>query len=424
NNDIFDYFNNTLSMDFINGTNSNFPFSKSSADLDNLKPIHVATSIMFISAFFFLLIIMGILRLEFLTCYFWEQVVSGFVVGGCIHVFFALLIYDLLEHSSEIHLPTIAFSISAIIFLFFGKEILAPRLSDVFLFLLSYELMLVTIIATNFAEISERYEVNVVGDIPTISNAILPRFDFISTIFFDSLIIAAISVAVHITVAKSVERRYNYKICYRQELYALGLSSMLSSFFPVYPVTSGFASSIIGAAVGGSTQLTTLFPILTLLSVILYIGPALVHLPRCVLASMLLATMKAYFVKFQELKNLWPVFKFDFLIWLMSMMFTICFDVSEGLALAVAFAVFVINGKPSWHLLARNDDGNCCEMESKQLNSINSNICTFRFNAPLIFTSTNPFVTVQFISSLFLIIIILISFKFEKKEEKKTAIIV
>ncbi|VDO32002.1 unnamed protein product, partial [Brugia timori] len=190
-----------------------------------------------------------------------------------------------------------------------------------------------------------------------ISNAILPRFDFISTIFFDSLIIAAISVAVHITVAKSVERRYNYKICYRQEqkimeLYALGLSSMLSSFFPVYP---------------------------------------------CVLASMLLATMKAYFVKFQELKNLWPVFKIDFvnftLIWLMSMMFTICFDVSEGLALAVAFAVFVINGKPSWHLLARNDDGNCCEMESKQLNSINSNICTFRFNAPLIFTSTNPFVT-------------------------------
>ncbi|VDO32000.1 unnamed protein product [Brugia timori] len=64
-------------------------------------------------------------------------------------------IYDLLEHSSEIHLPTIAFSISAIIFLFFGKEILAPRLSDVFLFLLSYELMLaiIAIIATNFAEI-------------------------------------------------------------------------------------------------------------------------------------------------------------------------------------------------------------------------------------------------------------------------------
>ncbi|VDM09780.1 unnamed protein product [Wuchereria bancrofti] len=116
-------------------------------------------------------------------------------------------------------------------------------------------------------------------------------------------------VAVHITVAKIVERRYNYKICYRQDY--------LACFhpFPVYPVTSGFARSVIGAAVGGSTQLTTLFSVLTLLSVILYIGPALAYLPR--------------------------------LIWLMSMMFTICFDVGEGLALAVAFAVLttIINGK-------------------------------------------------------------------------------
>ncbi|EJW79512.1 hypothetical protein WUBG_09579, partial [Wuchereria bancrofti] len=51
NDEIFDYFNNTLPMDFINGTNSNFPFSKSSTDLNNLKPIHMATAIMFTSGF-------------------------------------------------------------------------------------------------------------------------------------------------------------------------------------------------------------------------------------------------------------------------------------------------------------------------------------------------------------------------------------
>lgn len=32
---------------------------------------------------------MGIFKLECLTCYFSEQVMSGFVVGGCVHVFFA-----------------------------------------------------------------------------------------------------------------------------------------------------------------------------------------------------------------------------------------------------------------------------------------------------------------------------------------------
>ncbi|EJW70894.1 hypothetical protein WUBG_18198, partial [Wuchereria bancrofti] len=79
-------------------------------------------------------------------------------------------IYDLLEYSSEIHLPTVTFSISAIIFLIFGKEILAPWLADVFLFPIPYELVLAIIVitATKFAEIPERYEVNVVGDIPTV----------------------------------------------------------------------------------------------------------------------------------------------------------------------------------------------------------------------------------------------------------------
>uniref|UniRef100_A0A0R3RK79 Sulfate_transp domain-containing protein n=1 Tax=Elaeophora elaphi TaxID=1147741 RepID=A0A0R3RK79_9BILA len=377
--EVFDYFNNTLTPNITNGTNSNFEFSKNLTDLDDLKPFHVATAIMFVSGF--MQIIMGILRLEFLTCYFSEQVMSGFVIGGCIHVFFAQIshimgisipkrsgagylyyrICDLLEHASETHLPTVAISLLAMIFLIFGKEVLTPWFADVFLFPVPYELILaiIAITATNFAQISERYKVNVVGDIPTaFPRPILPRFDFISTILLDSLIIAAISVAVHITVAKIVEQRYNYSICYRQEFYALGLSDMLSSFFPVYPVTSGFARSIIGAAVGGSTQLTTLFSILTLLSVILYIGPALAYLPR--------------------------------LIWLMSMLFTICFDVGEGLALAYS----AINGKPPWHLLAKNDDGNYCEMKSKQLNSIDSNIYIFRLNEPLIFTSTDRFVVI------------------------------
>uniref|UniRef100_A0A0M3HFX5 Sulfate_transp domain-containing protein n=1 Tax=Ascaris lumbricoides TaxID=6252 RepID=A0A0M3HFX5_ASCLU len=126
-----------------------------------------------------------------------------------------------------------------------------------------------------------------------------------------------------------------------EELYALGFVGVLSSLFPVFPVTSGFARSVIGVAVGGSTQLTSLFSALALLSVILYIGPALEYLPKlilekfqCVLASMLMVTMKAYVKKFTELRKLWPMFKIDFLIWIASMLLTICYDMAEGLALA------------------------------------------------------------------------------------------
>ena len=68
--------------------------------LSEIKPIHIATLILFLSGIFqvffneklylnYLLnlfkVFMGIFRLDFLSCYFSEQVMSGFVLGGCVH---------------------------------------------------------------------------------------------------------------------------------------------------------------------------------------------------------------------------------------------------------------------------------------------------------------------------------------------------
>ncbi|KAK6022801.1 inorganic anion transporter, SulP family, partial [Ostertagia ostertagi] len=86
--------------------------------------------------------------------------------------------------------------------------------------------------------------------------------------------------------------------------------------------------------------LTCLFSSLAgLVLVILYIGPALEYLPQCILSTMIIVSQRAMFAKFSELRELWPVFKVDFTIWLMSMVLTVCFDMGEGLLLATGFAV-------------------------------------------------------------------------------------
>lgn len=78
-------------------------------DSKKIQPIHIATAILFLTGIFQvytnllsfnLKIFMGIFRLDFLSCYLSEQVMSGFVVGGCVHVFFSQL-GDILG----IHLP-------------------------------------------------------------------------------------------------------------------------------------------------------------------------------------------------------------------------------------------------------------------------------------------------------------------------------
>lgn len=69
-----------------------------------LRPIHIATTVMFLSGVFhvgpgrfealknnctLLQIVLGMIRADFLSCYLSEQVMSGFIVGGFVHVFFA-----------------------------------------------------------------------------------------------------------------------------------------------------------------------------------------------------------------------------------------------------------------------------------------------------------------------------------------------
>ncbi|VDK55150.1 unnamed protein product [Anisakis simplex] len=408
------------------------------ASQDSVKPIEVAATLVFLSAciqvnlmnfsdnplgtllitYFYLQILMGILRFEHLTCYFSQQVMSGFVVGGCVHVFFAQIgdilgiqlekragpgylyyrVQDLFTHLNETKPATVTMSAMSITFLLFGKEILQPWLSQIFLFPIPYDLILaiVAITATNFAELADRHQIIVVGNIPTrFPPPSLPRFDLLPSVCIDALSIAAIAVAIHVTVAKIVEKRYEYNIKCGQEFYALGFVGLLSSLFPVFPVTSGFVRTVIGKAVGGCTQLTSLFSALALVSVILYIGPALEYLPKCVLASMIMVTMKSYILKFTELRKLWPVFKIDCLIWIMSMLLTICYDMAEGLALAIAFALLTTifrNQWLRWHVLSKNDDGDFRETKKRQLEFIEGDTCIFRLDGPLIFTSVDRFV--------------------------------
>ncbi|KAK6759661.1 hypothetical protein RB195_021316 [Necator americanus] len=383
-----------------------------------IKEIHVATTIIFFAGC--IQVLMGVFRLQYLTTVFSEQVMSGFVVGGGIHVFFAQIgdtlgiklprrsgpgylyyrIQDLIQNIHNIHWPTLSISLSSLAFLVLGKEFISPWLSTAFSFPVPFDLVLavVGITATNYAELSRRYNIKVLGNIPTeFPPPSLPRFDLIQYIGVNVVAIALTAVAIHLTVAKIVEKRYKYKINHGQELYALGFVSVLSSFFPVFPVTSGFARSVVGAAVGGSTQLTCLFSSLALVLVILYIGPALEYLPQCILSTMIIVSQKVMLAKFAELRELWPVFKVDFTIWLMSMILTVCFDMGEGLLLATGFAVsttIIRMQKPKWHFLSRDcDTGNFKETKKKHLEFVGGNVCVFRMDAPLIFTSIDRFTT-------------------------------
>uniref|UniRef100_A0A915ELF1 STAS domain-containing protein n=1 Tax=Ditylenchus dipsaci TaxID=166011 RepID=A0A915ELF1_9BILA len=278
---------------------------------------------------------------------------------------------DLFSKLDEIHTPTATISSCSIGFLLFSQKILEPWLSSVFRFPIPYELILVIlgITATNFAKLSKRHAITVVGKIPTVfPPPALPP------------------VAIHLTVVKIVEHRYHYRINSCQELYSLGHLHI--------------ARTLIGDADKNSTQMTVCFSTMTLLTVILFIGPALEYLPKCILASMVVVSLSASFSKFREVRALWPLFKFDFVIFVVSLLLTVCYDMAEGLTFTIIFAIFTIVVRdqwPKWHFLSHDEEINDYkETPKEQLHVMDSSMdaCVLRYDAPLIFTSVHKFMKV------------------------------
>ncbi|EPB70301.1 STAS domain protein [Ancylostoma ceylanicum] len=139
-------------------------------------------------------------------------------------------------------------------------------------------------------------------------------------------------MAVHISMAKLLAKKYRYPIDTKQEFFAAGLTSTISSFFPVFPSSCSLARTLVNASAGTRTQA----------------------------------------------------------IWIVAFLATACVDVMDGLAIAIVFALLTTVFRlqwPNWHILA-NVTGT---MEYRDVERYRQGICIVRFDAPLLFTNVGHF---------------------------------
>lgn len=82
----------------------------------------------------------------------------------------------------------------------------------------------------------------------------LPDFRLIPYIWMDALTLSIICYMFVISMAKLFAKKHRYKIDANQELYAIGFSSLLSSFFPVYPAGGSLSRSSVCEMSGAKSQ--------------------------------------------------------------------------------------------------------------------------------------------------------------------------
>uniref|UniRef100_A0A914CE67 STAS domain-containing protein n=1 Tax=Acrobeloides nanus TaxID=290746 RepID=A0A914CE67_9BILA len=310
-------------------------------------------------------------------------------------------IYDIGSNLYRANYGTMAVASSSLLFLFIGKEIISPmvkkRCKMPIQLPVELVLVIITTLVTYIFDLHIQHGVGIVNKIPTgMPMPHLPEWKLIPRLLPDAVSIAVVVVAIHISLAKLFAKKLRYEINPGQELYALGLTSSLSGFFPVYPISCSLSGTMVNVEAGSKTRVvSTIFTCLFVLSIILYIGQWLETLPMCVLSAILIYALKGVFQKFSDLKVLWPLSKIDFAIWIVSFLATVFWNLTEGLLFSICFALLTTvlrTAWPRWHFLANAKGTNIYRDAERYRDVIHfDGICIFRFDAPLLFTNVENF---------------------------------
>ncbi|VBB32499.1 unnamed protein product [Acanthocheilonema viteae] len=405
--------------EMINGTNMEIVKPVAGpVDFDyKVSPIMLTSTLAMTVGMFQL--VMARMGLAFFTNYMSDALISGFTTGSAFHVFtaqlnkiigiklsrysgFGMLFFmmrDLILSLPHTNYCTLGISISSIIFLSVGRDCINPWFKKQSPVPLPIELILVIFatIFSGFMNLKNNYDVKIVEYIPRgIPTSSLPNFDLIPYLLNDAFAIAIISYMFVISMAKLFAKKRHYKIDPTQDLYAVGLMHTLSSFFPVFPAGCSLSRSTVCEQSGANTQLNILFSSALLLIVIAFIGPLLEPLPMCVLACIVIVSLKSLFMQFGELSKLWRISKLDFAVWLVSCIATVSFDVMTGLTISVLFTLISVAFREQWpnvFVMGRTEHREIYKplIYYHGLKSVNENTEIIRFEAPLNFVTVSTF---------------------------------
>ena len=129
-------------------------------------------------------------------------------------------------------------------------------------------------------------------------------------VLLDALVLALVSYASALSLAKMYAKKHNYTVRANQEFFALGLSNFGSSFFSCFPATASLSrASVMGTL--ARTQISSVISCTILLLVLLFLAPVLTTLPKCVVAVIIICAQKSLLMQCLEFTKAWKISRYE-----------------------------------------------------------------------------------------------------------------
>jgi SulP family sulfate permease len=314
-----------------------------------------------------ILVLMSVLRLGFLANFLSHPVISGFITASGILIATSQLKHilgikadgDTLPHLlagiyhgiGGVNPYTLSIGILATGFLFWTRKHLKPlllvrglqpRAADLIAKAGPVAAIVLSILAVvGFGLVDKG--VKIVGDIPAgLPPFALPSFDLAlwQKLLLPAVLISLVGFVESVSVAQTLAAKRRQRIVPNQELTALGASNIVSALSGGYPVTGGFARSVVNFDAGAATPLAGAFTALGILAATVFLTPLFRFLPQAVLAATIIVAVLSL-VDIAAIKRTWSYSRADFAAMVVTILMVLLVGVEAGITAGVSLSLLL-----------------------------------------------------------------------------------
>ena len=303
------------SWDFGNGTSMAAAAAATMTDEEAAFRVGVAVSVTLVAGIFQLL--MRLCRLGVVATYMSMPFVGGFMTGSALQIMISQLPFQLgvviRRHSGVGEVPltfyeicsavptanacAVVVSLLSVAALVGVKEGVNERFRSRMHVPIPAELIVVVVstLVSHFAALDRRFELRVIGVIPTgfPAPSVPPilgggggdGWPSIGAYITHGIVVGVVAFAIAVSMAKLMASRHRYPIDVDQELLANGVINAVGPFFGCFAATQAPPRTLVHESAGCRTQMTGFVSTLLPLVVVVCAGPLFRSLPAAVLGS-------------------------------------------------------------------------------------------------------------------------------------------
>ncbi len=312
-----------------------------------------------------ILLAMGILRLGFLANLLSHPVVSGFITASGLIIATSQLksilgikasgealpelVSTLAANLPATNMPTLIIGVASTAFLFWVRKGLKPllvrmgmkpRVAD-----LSAKAGPIAAVAVSTLSVVlldlEAAGVKTVGQIPqSLPPLTLPLFDIAlwQQLAIPALLLSIIGFVESVSVAQTLAAKKRQRINPDQELIGLGAANVAAALTGGYPVTGGFARSVVNFDAGAETPAAGAFTAIGIAIAALFLTPYLASLPIATLAATIIVAVLSL-VDLKTPRHIWRYSRADFAAMAATIFVTLSVGVEPGVIAGVGLSL-------------------------------------------------------------------------------------